>query len=262
MIYPLNIFRLDGGGGGGGSDINAQSQDVPLGIIDTINIKGNGSGLKVGNRFDIYIGSNQAAFAVDSFTNSAGQVEKGQSVGPFNLNWAYNQGNANPTTQSIDQGVGALAAGLRTVAIAGPITADTTYTLSAVKGLENDSAQTSVIFRSKRYWGVSPDPDLIATGVGTYALLQAALEGFQQEFATTRQTTKEFDCSAGTRYPYFFMPAALGTVSPQIMSGVFPVVLSYVQTFSFTNQSGHTETYRVYRSNNAQNSASIIWSIL
>lgn len=261
MIYPLNIFRI--GGGGGGSELNAQNQDTPLGVVDTINIKGNGVGVKVGSRLDVYVNAAPTAFAVSSFSHDAGaNLEIGQSVSNFNLNWAYNQGNANPTSQSINQGVGSVAAGLRTAAIAGPVTANTTYTLSATKGLESDSAQTSVTFGAKRYWGVSPDADLVATGISTHLLLSSLLENFQEEFATTRQTTKSFDCSAGARYVYFLMPASLGTITPEIMSGVFPVVLAYTQTFSFTNFSGHTQSYRIYRSNNPQNSNNVTWSIL
>jgi hypothetical protein len=217
----------------------------------------------VGNRLDIYVNAAAPpAYTITAFSHTAGVREVGQSVSGFSLNWTFSQGNIDPTTQSINQGIGSLAANLRTVVVAAPITADTTYTLSASKAPDAPSAQTTVVFQRKRYWGVSPNADLITAGVSTYAALSAALENFQQEFATVRQTTKTFDCSAGDRYVYFFMPASFGTVSPEIMSGVFPVVLSYVQTFSFTNASGHTESYRVYRGNNPQNSSNVTWSIL
>lgn len=260
MIYPLNIFRISGGGVGG--QLQAQNQDTPLGAVDTVNIKGNATGIKVGSRLDIFVNAAPTPFDITSFTHNAGDLEIGQSASNILLAWAYNQGNANPTSQQIDQGVGVRPVGDRSVVVPGPITGDTTFTLSAVKGVENASAQTSITFRRKRYWGVSPDPDLLTTGISTYTVLSSLLENFAEEFATARQTTKSFDCSAGSRYVYFLMPASLGTVTPEIMSGVFPVVLAYSQTFSFQNQYGHTELYRVYRSNNALNSNNVVWSIL
>lgn len=248
-----------------GSDavLNAQNQDTPLGIVDTVNILGDATGVKVGSRLDIYVNAAPTPFSITSFSNTAGaNLEIGQSITNFNLNWVYSHSNANATAQSIDQGIGAIGLALRTVLVPGPITTNTTYTLSATKVLENDSAQTSLTFRAKRYWGTSASADPMGDGINTFTLLGTFLDSVNEELATTRQTTKIFDCSAG-RYFYFFFPTAWGTADPQLQIGPFPVSLSYTGTITnFTNQSGYSQDYYVYRSDNLLFDSSVVVTVL
>lgn len=241
-----------------GSGIELLDEGISLGsnTINTINITGGNfeATLDSPTEATIAITVPPIPFAITNFTNNRSVLEKGESVGPtgtysnMTFNWVYSR---DPdTSQSINNSVGAVAPVSLRTKLHNPlsnINTDTTFTLTAVDAMTNYTANTGVNFQSKRYWGTSASSD--PSGVATYTNLASFLDTVNQEFATTRQTTKIFDCSAG-RYWYFFFPNSWGTASPEVMIGPFPVILAYSNTLSFTNFSGHTETYRIYRSDN------------
>lgn len=209
------------------------------------------------------------SFSITSFTNNRNSLEKGQSVGPtgtysnIQFNWAFNM---DPdTSQDINNGVGNLTPLTARSVIFSPlsnITTDTNYMLTAIHEALPYTSSTALSFKSKRYWGVSLSDDPILAGINTYALLGTFLDTVNEELASTRQTTKTFDCSAG-RYFYFFFPTAWGTVDPQVQMGSFPQSLIYTGTIvGFTNQSGYTEDYYVYRSDNILYDASVVITVL
>lgn len=241
-----------------GSGIELLDEGISLGssTINTINITGTNfeATLDSPTEATIAIVVPPPAFAITNFTNNRTTLEKGESVGPtgtypnITFNWAYSRDPG--TSQSIDNSVGAISpVSLRTKLFSplSNIISDTTYTLTAVDNMTNYNANTNMNFQSKRYWGTSANSD--PSSILTYNNLSTFLDTVNQEFATTRQTTKIFDLSAG-RYWYFFFPDSWGTASPEVMIGPFAVILSYTNTINFTNFSGHTETYKVYRSDN------------
>jgi hypothetical protein len=207
------------------------------------------------NEVSIGHGAGVPAFSITGFSNNHPLLEKGQGIGPtgtypsLTFNWTYSPGPPD-TSQSINNGVGAVTGLTKVFSPVSDITSNITYTLTAVNNMISYNATTSVNFQVKRYWGVSASDDPIGSATNTYGLLSSFLDSVNEEFATTRQTTKTFDCSLG-RYFYFFFPSSFGTVDPQLQIGPFPVSLAYTGVITgFTNQSGHSEDYRVYRSDN------------
>lgn len=58
-------------------------------------------------------------------------------------------------------------------------------------------------------------------------------------------------------------PTAWGTADPQLQIGPFPVSLAYTGTITnFTNQSGYSQDYYVYRSDNLLFDSSVVVTVL
>lgn len=197
-----------------------------------------------------------------NFTITPSVAEIGSSVVGAVFNWSVVQ---TPDSQSITPLIGPIPNNLLTYTYSGSITSDTTFTLTNVVGSNTSTKNASIAFRRKRYWFASTNDDF-ANGPKTYAdlLLDSGFSSKpvseREEFATSRQTTKTFDATGG-RYLYIMFPESFGTVSPQLQVGPFPVTLSYVNIIPFTNQSGHTENYYVYRTN-LQTGSSITVQVL
>ena len=86
-------------------------------------------GTAIGNISQSQIVSNQI---LASFTNTASIQEFGATLNTLTLNWTYNR-TPDPTSQTIDSGVGAVAVNLRTKALtAQGLTNSHTYNISAV----------------------------------------------------------------------------------------------------------------------------------
>ena len=183
---------------------------------------------------------------INSFSATPNVIEAGTSQ-TVTLNWTM---SSDPDSQSINQGIGAVAANLRT-RVSGTISATTTFTLSASKDSNPYSANTTVNFQRKRYWFTSAS-DLTPLTYGTLPV------GFSQEFATSKASTKVFDCTGG-KYFYYMYPASFGLATPQLIFNGFPVELdpANIRLINFTNESGDTAQYYLLRSDNILNSAGI-----
>lgn len=171
--------------------------------------------------------------SVTSFTNDIGTVELGVTVGTVVLNWAFNK---PITSQSIDQGIGALGAAVRTYTQSGTYTTSRTYNLTASDGSNTANGSTSVLFRHKRYWGNSTNT----------SLTDGQIIALNSEFSTTRVQSRTVSPSG--EYVYFAYPAAWGLASFTV-NGLLNTDWTLVAR-SFVNASGYTETYNIYRSNN------------
>ena len=179
---------------------------------------------------------------ITSFTGG-GTYEKGSVINNVNLSWTLNKGI---TSQSINQGIGDLDISLRKYDISeANLTEDTTYTLTVSDGKNSDSASTSVLFRQKGYWGVSTET----------SLTNEQILALSQEFSTSRNQNRTFDCSGG-KYFYFVIPT-------QYCNGIrFKVGgLSFTgmeeTTIQLTNASGYEASYNVYRCSNIQTGSAI-----
>lgn len=185
---------------------------------------------------------------ITSFTNNRGTMEIGSSVADVTLSWSYNK---DEVSQSINQGVGDLVVGDRSETVAGPFTADRTWTLTMSDGEQTRQASTSIAFRRRRYWGVSA-----LTTLNNAQIL--ALGG--SEFATSFGKAITYNASGG-RYPYYAYPASFGVPSSVTVGGLAFSDFT-VSVVSLTNASGHTEDYNVIRFNNIQTGAaiSVVWA--
>jgi hypothetical protein len=173
------------------------------------------------------------AISITSFSNDQSVIEIGGQAVDVTLSWGLNKA---PTSQSIDQGIGSLPVADRTYASTGSFTTNRTYTLTATDGTTTDTDTTSVSFLNKRYWGCDS-----STGPS-----DATIRAFSQEFASSR--VQSHVITAAAQYVFIVYPASFGTASFTVNG--LPNTAWTLSVQSFTNASGYTSSYNVYRSNN------------
>lgn len=191
----------------------------------------------------LYVAPNITSFS------GGGTYEVGQSIASVNLAWALNK---SVTSQSINQGIGSLDAGLRnyTHTPSTPIRSNVTYTLTVSDGKNSASKSTSLAFRYKRYWGVSSKD----------TLTNADILALSKELTTGRTQSRTFNCSGG-KYFYFVIPAEFcNGISFKVGGLAFSDM--DVKDITLTNESGATVACKVYRSKNLQTGSAISVEVL
>ena len=171
--------------------------------------------------------------SVTGFTNDIGVVETGGSVSVITLNWAYNKA---VISQSINQGIGALPAAVRTFAISGAYTTTLTFALTASDGSNTCNGNSTVSFMQKRYWGNSSQT----------SLNDAQIIALNSEFASSRSQSRTVSPSG--EYLYFAYPTSFGAATFTV-NGLLNTDWM-LDTRAFINASGYSESYRIYRSTN------------
>ena len=170
--------------------------------------------------------------------------EIGSVITKVNLSWKLNK---KITSQSINQGIGSLDPDLRAYTHENRnITTNTRYTLTVSDGTNSVSANTDIKFLPKRYWGVSANPELTDTQI----------KALSQELSDNRKQTRTFNCSGG-KYFYF---AIRSDLCSNIMFKVGGLSFSALEviTRDFTNASGHTAKYNIYRPLDIQTGSAIL----
>lgn len=174
---------------------------------------------------------------INSFTSPVLNFEKGQVITSLGVTWSYNksvvsQGITGPITPVV------LTAGerSRTLAVSNQTT-NFTLVLSAVdERALNRTRNISINFLNKIYWGQALQPGVINS---------AFILSLQNELKANRQ--KSFNVNLGANvYAWFAHPVSYGVASTKIYG--FDGGFNAPVTVSFTNASGHTEDYYVYRS--------------
>ena len=177
------------------------------------------------------------AMNISSFWNNVNTVEKGRTITDVTLTWSMNK---VPTSLTLD-GV-AIDVSTTNKALTGlGLQADKTWTLKATDA-RNASSQksTGVYFRNGRYWGVGA---VDADGVN-----DEFVQGLTKELATNN--SKTFTVNAGVGQHIFYAhPASFGT--PVFNVGGFEGGFDLIKTFDYTNASGFKESYKVWKSTNA-----------
>lgn len=172
-----------------------------------------------------------------------GTYERGQSVASVALAWSVSK----PIAAQIITGPGVAEPDVadRTATAAGPFTTDATWSLEAETALgELASGSTSLVFRSRRWWGVS----------ASASLDDAALLALTGELATARQQTRTLDATGG-RYLWFAWPAEFG--APAMWVGGL-LNTAWIETIrDHVNVYGATRSYRLYRSQYLQSASAI-----
>ena len=177
------------------------------------------------------------AISITSFSHNAGTQELGKTVTAVTLNWATNK---TPTALTLDGE--SIDVTLTTKAVTGlNVTANKTFTLVATDEKSATSKKTTTItFLNGIYWGVG---SVDATGVDSTFVLTLS-----KALASTK--AKTFSATAGEgQYIYYAYPARFGDATFYV--GGFEGGFNLLTTFDFTNASGYTESYNVYRSANA-----------
>ena len=169
------------------------------------------------------------AFTASSVTPSL--AEKGSTVTTEKITFAVNRLGATVTLD------GDVISGNETTRN-DTLTADRTYVIKAVLNTMSKSASLTVRFVAPVYYGVS----------STYTLANSTLLNLTRELTTTKARTIRVNASAG-QYILYALPVSLGT--PVFVINGFEGAFEKVGDFDFTNSSGHTERYALYRSTHA-----------
>lgn len=173
--------------------------------------------------------------------------EIGSTRATTTLTWSWNK---TIVSQSLNQGIGSLDPALRTYTYNTPITTNTTFTITGSDGKKSKSASTSVTFMPKRYWGVSANT----------TLTDEQIIALSSELSTNRQQTRTFNCSGG-KYFYFAIKTSYCN-GIQFKVGGLSFSDMLVETRQFTNASGYTDSYNIYRVNNIQTGSAIVVEVL
>jgi len=170
--------------------------------------------------------------------SGGGTYEIGSTVSSVVLNWSITLGTKPLTTQSIDNGIGTIDTALRTYTHGGQsITADRTYTVSISDGTTARSGATSLLFRYRRFWGVSSSTTLTDTDI----------KALSSELSTSRAQSRSM--TAAGQYLYFCWPDTWG-VPTWTVNGLPNTDFQLVRQDTFVNAAGYSYTIRLYRSGN------------
>lgn len=182
--------------------------------------------------------------AITSFGHNAGIKEYGETVSAVTLSWSINK---TPTVLSLedantDDGM-ALEVSARSHTFDNlSITKDNNQTWRLVATDERDATSektTSIAFYNGVYYGSAAVP-------ASYD--SAFILGLTKELRGSKKPS--FTVTAGEgQCIYYCLPVRMGTCTFAV--GGFTGGFSLVDTISFTNASGYTEQYYIYRSDNA-----------
>lgn len=174
--------------------------------------------------------------AIESFTNNVGTAEMGSTVTAVTLSWSYNK---LPTAVTLDGA--AMEPGVTGRNYTGlSIRSSKTWTLKATDERGAEAVKTTGIsFLNGVYYGAAAAPSAIDSD-------------FILTLTKTLRSSKlsSFTVTAGAgQYIYYCVPKRFGECSFTV--GGFDGGFDLAATVSFTNGSGYTEDYYVYRSTNA-----------
>lgn len=170
---------------------------------------------------------------ITGFANNHAVNEMGETVNSTIFTWTTNK-----TPTSISASFGSVKPTDTRYTYATAITKDATFTLTVSDGKTTVSATTKVAFTNGVYWGAVAEAEI------TSEFIRKLTRSLQAS------RTKTFTATAGAgQYIYYALPTKYGT--PNFNVGGFDGGFSKVSTFNFTNASGYTESYDVWRSDNA-----------
>lgn len=172
-------------------------------------------------------------------------AEKGSAVNNVTLSWEINKSDNTIISQSLTD-IGNIPIGTHTYNLSNlNLTINKSWTLTIDDGINTSDSSTSIEFLNKRYWGTSNNPYLDNLGI-------LNLSG--KEISNSFDMTKTFNCTGG-KYIFFAFPSSnIGSPVFYIDGFNAPFI---VTTQSFTNNSGYTEDYKIYRTANLQHYSSI-----
>ena len=182
--------------------------------------------------------------AVSTFTSSPafGDYEIGDTVPNPRFTWSYNKAIVNQNLKAGGTTLPLDDQQAREYAYTGDITSDTIFTIAGSDNKAKSCTRTgSFNFKHKRYFGVAEVP---AEYNSNFIL---GLSG--KEFCTDR-TKSAFSLTAGARqYMFYCFPADYGT--PTFNVGGFDGGFELAATIDFTNASGNTTSFVIWKSENA-----------
>ena len=202
---------------GGGSDFEKRLSDLEKNVDDLI----------------------YEEITITSFSASPSIAEIGSTVSSVVLSWSVNK---TPKALTLDGST--IGANNSSKTVTGAFTTNKTWTLKATDEREAAATKTvTLAFLNGIYYGVALEP----TNYDSTFLLNGLDAGLNKTLKNSKLTSFSVT-AAGDEYIYYCLPKRMGTCSFKV--GGFDGGFSLVDTISFTNASGYTEDYYIYRSDN------------
>lgn len=175
------------------------------------------------------------AIEISSFSNNKNTAEMGSTVNEVTLSWVLNKTPEKLTIDGVEQ-----AADITSLALTGlGIIGTKTWKLEVTDERGATATKTtSISFLNGAYYGISSIPDAYDSDF---------ILSLTKTLTSTR--ARSFTVNPGeNEYIYYCVPTRFGDCT--FYMGGFEGGITKVATFDFTNASGYTESYDVYRSDN------------
>ena len=239
----------DAGGSSGGldyfmNDVYAKITELQqrTNILKSVTIIADGDGTKFLNDQGDYVtiasGGSGTVITniISSFSvNKATTYEKGQSVSDLTFSWILKE---TPKTIMFDGESLDVTATSKT--ITDTLTSDKTYILKVVDKNNNEYTKSiKVSFVNAVYYGVSEKPELYDNDF---------ILGFEKVLRSNKEPSITVTAN-DNQYVYYCLPYSYGECTFTV-GGWEGGFVEETNSFSFTNSHGHTEIYRIYRSEN------------
>lgn len=223
------ITNLENSGGSGGDiDFSGNAEDVTYNNPNYSELTS--VDLALDKIFDklYYVKPSITSFNMSPSTT---QYEKGQTVSSLSFTWSYNK---NITSQSLSNCNITLSD--RKATCSTPITSNKSFTLTCSDGENTVSASKNITFFDKIYWGSKGRSSLSSEFI---------LSLSDSKFATAKAGTYSMTIPTG-EYGYIAIPSSFGVLSSVWIGGFEATVLNRGE-IDFTNASGYTSKYNIYR---------------
>ena len=159
------------------------------------------------------------------------QYEKGQTISNLSFTWSYNKDITSQSLSNCD-----ISLSDRKATYSKPITSNKTFTLTCSDGENTVSASKNITFFDKLYWGSKTEGTINSAFI---------LSLSNNSFDTAKAGTYSMTIPAG-EYGYIAIPSSFGVLSSVWIGGFEATVLDRGE-IDFTNASGYTSKYKVYR---------------
>jgi hypothetical protein len=182
--------------------------------------------------------------SITSFSVSPSTAEIGAKVTNPVLSWSLNKAASELTLNNTQMNVSD-----KSYTASGTYTTNTSWTLKAKDEEQTTATRTATLsFLNGVYYGVAAEPS-------TLPYASAFILGLQKTLRSSKLTS--FSATAGEgQYIYYCIPSRFGTCEFSV--GGFSGGFTLVDTIQFTNASGYTEEYYIYKSDNANLGATTI----
>ena len=175
-------------------------------------------------------------FPLEASVSGGGTYEKGSSVTPSATFNVTREGASVVDSATISVSPSAIIDKTNKQWTANSaVSSNTTFTTTFTQGGQTVTKTNAWNFSLKKYYGVSAKTTLTSEDV---------LALGKSDWASKTMSAKTFDCSGG-KYPYYCIPASLGT--PEFWVGGLKNSNVTSIPLSVTNASGYTETYNIFR---------------
>lgn len=248
------VFDTSGKDGNDGVGIKSIEKTSTEGLVDTytitltdgktytFNVTNGGNAEAIEARLKAIekqlAGNNYQNIAITTFYASKSTYEMGESVTGVTLNWNTNK---IPTALTLDgNAIDATKTSETVTDFVNMNSSKKSWTLTATgENGETDTKTAAISFLNGVYYGEAAEP---AEYNSEFIL------GLAKTLRSTYISSFSADAGEG-QYIYYCLPARMGARSFKV--GGFDGGFSLVSTIDFTNSNGYTESYYIYRSDNA-----------